>query len=169
MFKNIDYSIILPTLNEAGHIENLISEVNNIFILRKLNFEIIVIDDNSTDGTIEIIKNISSKNNKVSLYVRENKKKSLVQSLIYGIELAKYKRIIWMDADFSHPPKYINEFIELNNNYDYDVLVFSRFLKSSERYYEKQNAKARIGKLFSLQASNRLISGSSLSDIGNCT
>ena len=78
MFKNNDYSIILPTLNEAGHIKDLISEISNIFILHKLNFEVIIIDDNSTDGTIEIIRNISKNNNKVSIYVRENKKNSLV-------------------------------------------------------------------------------------------
>jgi len=64
MFKNTDYSIILPTLNESGHIKDLISEISNIFILHKLNFEIIIIDDNSTDGTIELIRNISKDNNK---------------------------------------------------------------------------------------------------------
>ena len=64
MFKNTDYSIILPTLNESGHIKDLISEISNIFILHKLNFEIIIIDDNSTDGTIELIRNISKGNNK---------------------------------------------------------------------------------------------------------
>ena len=64
MFKNTDYSIILPTLNESGHIKDLISEISNIFILHELNFEIIIIDDNSTDGTIELIRNISKNNNK---------------------------------------------------------------------------------------------------------
>ena len=143
MFKNNDYSIILPTLNEAGHIKDLISEINNIFILHKLNFEIIIIDDNSTDGTVELIRNISKNNNKVSIYVRENKKDSLVQSLIDGIKIAKYERIIWMDADFSHPPNYINEFIRLNNSDDYDALVFSRFLKDSKRYYEGKTVNAK--------------------------
>ena len=143
MFKNNDYSIILPTLNEAGHIKDLISEISNIFILHKLNFEIIIIDDNSTDGTIELIRNISKNNNKVSIYVRENKKDSLVQSLIDGIKIAKYERIIWMDADFSHPPNYINEFIRLNNSDDYDALVFSRFLKDSKRYYEGKTVNAK--------------------------
>ena len=143
MFKNTDYSIILPTLNESGHIKDLISEISNIFILHKLNFEIIIIDDNSTDGTIELIRNISKDNNKVSIYVRENKKNSLVQSLIDGIKIAKYERIIWMDADFSHPPNYINEFIRLNNSGDYDALVFSRFLKDSKRYYEGKTVNAK--------------------------
>jgi len=97
MFKSNDYSIILPNLNKAGHIKDLISEISNIFILHKLNFEIIIIDDNLTDGTIEIIRNISKNNNKVSIYVRENKKNSLVQSLIVRIKIAKYERIINYD------------------------------------------------------------------------
>ena len=97
MFKSNDYSIILPKLNKDEHIKDLISEISNIFILHKLNFEIIIIDDNLTDGTIEIIRNISKNNNKVSIYVRENKKNSLVQSLIVRIKIAKYERIINYD------------------------------------------------------------------------
>ena len=64
VLKN-SYSIILPTFNEAGHIKKLISEIYEIFLTSNDLFEIIVVDDNSTDGTSEIISEISKSNNKV--------------------------------------------------------------------------------------------------------
>ena len=50
------FSIILPTLNEKGHILKLIESIKKNFKNKKFKFEIIIVDDNSTDGTIQIIK-----------------------------------------------------------------------------------------------------------------
>jgi glycosyltransferase involved in cell wall biosynthesis len=47
----VSYSVILPTFNEGGHIVNLIKEIQNVFIKLKCKYEIIIIDDNSTDKT----------------------------------------------------------------------------------------------------------------------
>jgi glycosyltransferase involved in cell wall biosynthesis len=47
----MSYSVILPTLNEAGHIVKLIEKINAVFFELHEKFEIIVVDDNSTDGT----------------------------------------------------------------------------------------------------------------------
>lgn len=135
------YSIILPTFNEAGHIKKLILEIYEIFLLSNHLFEIIIIDDNSQDGTSEIVHEISKSNDKVILKVRKNKKGSLVESLNDGIQLSQYENLIWMDADFSHPPSYLEKIIFEKEQNDFDVMVFSRFLKSSERYYEKENSK----------------------------
>ena len=58
----MSFSVILPTLNEKGHIIELIEEISNIFILKK-EFEIIVVDDNSTDGTQDVVEqHLSDKN-----------------------------------------------------------------------------------------------------------
>ena len=57
----MQYSVILPTLNENGHITSLISAIEKIFRLNKKVFEIIVIDDNSTDGTIDTVKSLVQK------------------------------------------------------------------------------------------------------------
>ena len=48
------------------------------------------------------------------IHTRVNKKKSLVNSLNEGIAIAKHENIIWMDADYSHPPEYILDFISMN-------------------------------------------------------
>ena len=134
------YSLILPTLNEKNHIIKLIDEISNIFILRNKEYEIIIVDDNSDDGTIEVIKNHIKNTNKVKLFIRTNQKKNLAKSINLGIQKSIFDNIIWMDADFQHPPEYINEFI--NNSESYDLILCSRFLYESKRYFEKNlNAK----------------------------
>ena len=130
------YSVILPTLNEVGHINSLISDISNNFISSKIQYEIIIVDDNSTDGTINEVK----KNQQLEIVINQRigKKKSLVNSFNEGIEIAKYENIIWMDADYSHPPELIKKFIEINNLNDVDIIVGSRFLKESKRYYDNE-------------------------------
>ena len=61
-----------------------------------------------------------------------------------GIKFSKNDYIIWLDADYSHPPEYINEFISNINSFDYDILVFSRFLENSRRYFSLENKKPII-------------------------
>ena len=71
----MSYSVILPTLNEKGHIIELIENIQKVFSEINQNYEIILVDDNSTDGTIEILKEIEKKYENLKLFVRENQKK----------------------------------------------------------------------------------------------
>ena len=128
----MSFSIILPTLNEQGHIKELINNIEKNFYKQKIKYEIIVIDDNSADQTVKEVKSINKKNIKV--LVRYNKK-NLADSINLGIKKSKFKYIIWMDADFQHPPGFIKKFIKHSKKYD--VVVFSRFLKNSIRYFDK--------------------------------
>lgn len=139
---NETYSVVLPTFNEVGHIKKLISEITNILENETINYEILVVDDNSTDGTIDELKKISISHKKVKPLIRYNKKGNLVDSLNEGIQNSKYENIIWLDADFSHPPQYIENFIKVKKeNSEIDVLVFSRFLNESRRYFEIEKTK----------------------------
>lgn len=138
----MSFSVILPTLNEKGHILKLIEEISNIFEINKINYEIIVVDDNSDDGTYEVVENFKKNNANVKTILRKNKKKSLPSSLNEGISLSKYENLIWMDADFQHPPKYIKNFIEKSKNFD--VIISSRFLEASDRYFNNDVLKKEI-------------------------
>ena len=71
------YSVVLPTLNEAGHIVKLIERIKFNFLEIKEEFEIILVDDNSTDGTIELGENIAKKNENIQFFLRKNLKKNL--------------------------------------------------------------------------------------------
>ena len=133
------YSVILPTLNEVGHINSLIKDISNNFDEFNIEYEIIIVDDNSVDGTIEEILKINDP--RIIINKRIGKKKSLVDSLNEGINISKNENIIWMDADFSHPPNYIEKFIKIKNEKNIDLIVCSRFLKESTRYYNARNKK----------------------------
>jgi glycosyltransferase involved in cell wall biosynthesis len=141
----VSYSVILPTFNEAGHIVNLIKEIQNVFKKLKCKYEIIIIDDNSTDKTqVNIKKNFSS--NFIKLFIRK-KKRSLVSSINEGILKSSNNYIIWMDADFQHPPVYIKKFIKLSKTSD--AIIFSRFLNNSKRFYNDIDKKKNTNTIFS--------------------
>lgn len=151
----MSYSLILPTFNEEGHIVNLIKKIQKIFVKFKCKYEIIIIDDNSTDNTQKNIKKEINSNH-VKLFVRK-KKKNLVDSINEGILRSSNHYIIWLDADFQHPPHYIKKFIKYSKKYD--VIIFSRFLKNSKRFYDNNkniknsntnfsNYLNKLGKIF---------------------
>ena len=133
------YSVILPTLNEAGHIAKLIERIKFNLSEIKEEFEIILVDDNSTDGTVGLVENIAKDHENIQLFLRKGLKKNLADSINLGIQKSKYENIIWMDADFQHPPDYIKLFHDYQNKYD--LVIFSRFLKNSIRYFKDEKFK----------------------------
>lgn len=98
--------IMIPTYNERENIKNLIDK---ILKLRIKNLHIVVVDDNSPDGTWRIMQEISKKNKNVHLLLRKKDKgrgsagrDGFVYCLNHGADI-----IVEMDADMSHDPKYI--------------------------------------------------------------
>jgi len=118
--------IVIPTYNEAGNIEDLIVKIQN---LRVNDINILIVDDNSPDGTGDITENLSQQNSNVFLlkrYKRKGRGSAGIDGFKYALERgADY--IIEMDADFSHDPKYIPDF--LSTIKDHDVVLGSRFVK----------------------------------------
>jgi dolichol-phosphate mannosyltransferase len=105
-----DSLIIIPTYNEKENIERIISAV---FLLEK-EFEILIVDDNSPDGTANIVKKLNEFGTKLHILERKGKQ-GLGTAYIAGFKWAierKYNYIFEMDADFSHPPE---KLIELYN------------------------------------------------------
>lgn len=128
-------SIIIPILNEKHNIKKLSKLI--LRSLKGLNYEIIFVDDNSLDGTFDLIKKI--KNKKITFYIRK-KKPDLTQACLLGIRKAKYNYVVIMDGDLQHHPKYISKFIDEIKNKKIDVIVGVRdFAKrnqlSSVRYF----------------------------------
>jgi len=115
-------SIVLPTYNEKDTIELLVAE-----ILQRISSdsEIIVVDDDSPDGTGDIVEKIGEKDLRVRLLKR--KERGLTSALRAGIDAALHDTVIWLDADFAHPPEVIPELI--NAPADLDIVVASRYIK----------------------------------------
>lgn len=93
-------SVVIPTFNEGGNIENLVSQIDEA--LEGINYEIIFVDD-SKDNTPDIIKEVSKKYPSVRLYHRENKS-GLATAVLDGFRIARGDYIACMDADLQHPP-----------------------------------------------------------------
>ena len=119
--------IIIPTFNESENIELII---NKILLLNDTN-DILVVDDNSPDGTSKIVSDLKKENiDRIFLIVRDNKL-GLGSAYKEGFNWAlnkNYSYIFEMDADLSHDPEEIVNLKELLINSDSDVAIGSRYL-----------------------------------------
>tara|TARA_B110000037_G_C17040755_1_gene473539 strand:- start:582 stop:1271 length:690 start_codon:yes stop_codon:yes gene_type:complete len=116
------YSIILPSFNEEKNLNLLIDKIFNI----SKKFEIIIVDDFSNDGTLEMLKN-KKKLFKNIKYLIRYKNKSLSRSIYEGILLTSKRNIIVMDCDFNHNPKDILKLIKNFEKKKLDFISGSRF------------------------------------------
>lgn len=139
--KKYDITIIIPTFNEAENIENITGTVSGILEESGINGEILVVDDNSADGTIDIVKRMQEDIPGLGLVVRENDH-GLSQSVVEGFEKAQADIIQVIDADFSHPPELIPEFFRSIKEDNFDVVIGSRYMKGGD--IENWPVKRRI-------------------------
>ncbi len=119
--------IIIPTLNESKNIKNLITRIGYLHN----NIDILVVDDNSDDGTIDILNKLKKKNLKV---ICRKKEKGIGSAHLYGINFAykkKYEICITMDADGTHDPKKIDKMIKIIKNKKFDIVNTNRFIDAS--------------------------------------
>ena len=120
-------SIVIPTYNEKQNIALLIKKIDKY--LKNFFYEIIVIDDNSQDGTKLALKEIKSGKKNFLFYLRKKEKRDLSQSLILGIKKTKFNNIIIMDGDLQHNPKYLPKIIRVFFEKKIDLLVCVRNFK----------------------------------------
>jgi len=117
-------SIVSPTYNESENIRLLIKRISQVMSGRE--YEIIVVDDNSPDGTEGVAKELSKKY-PVKILVR-NGKFGLASAILTGFEHAKGNILGVIDADLQHPPEYLLEFVKAIEQRGYDVAVGSRYV-----------------------------------------
>ena len=117
--------VIIPTYNEKDNIARIIESVLHL----NVSVDVLVVDDNSPDGTGKIVKDIQQREPRVRLMEREGKL-GLGTAYIAGFKYAieqKYDYVFEMDADFSHDPVEIPNFLDKINGYD--LVLGSRYLK----------------------------------------
>ena len=123
-----DALVIIPTYNEKENIELII---NAVFDQQK-DFNILVVDDNSPDGTASIVKSLMEKNPNRLFIEERTGKNGLGTAYIHGFKWALskgYEYIIEMDADFSHNPKDLGRLYDACTKDGADVSVGSRYSK----------------------------------------
>ena len=117
--------VISPTYNERKNIKLLVDMVLGNYP----DFDLLIIDDSSPDGTSEKVKDLQSKYENLYLEIR-GKKLGLGTAYIYGFKWAldhKYDRIVQMDADLSHNPKDLPMLVK--NLDEYDLVIGSRYIR----------------------------------------
>jgi dolichol-phosphate mannosyltransferase len=101
-------ALVIPTLREAGNIHALLCRVRNALDALELNYEILVVDDESHDGTAEIVSAIAQKDSRVRLLVRKGQK-GLSGAVLHGWMHTDAAILGAMDADLQHPPELLPE------------------------------------------------------------
>lgn len=116
--------VIIPTYNELNNIQKLIPEI----LEQYPGIHILVVDDNSPDGTAAHVELLSKNDKRINL-IRRSGKMGLGTAYVAGFKFAlqnNFDAVIQMDADFSHDPKEIRNFLELIPIYD--LVIGSRYI-----------------------------------------
>ena len=121
-------SIVIPVYNEKNNISLLISKITSN--INRIKHEIIIVDDSSDDGSKDILKKLSKKKN-LKIIFRKEKIRDLSKSCRDGFEKSKFDKILVMDGDLQHNPKYILRMIKIMKNKNCDVVVGVRDLINS--------------------------------------
>ena len=133
--RNDKYSILLPTYNEVENLPIIIWLIIKYMDESELNFEIIVIDDGSPDGTLDMAKQLQKMygGDKIVLRPRE-KKLGLGTAYMHGIKHATGNFVVIMDADLSHHPKFIPKMVEQQRYLDLDIVSGTRYAQGGGVY-----------------------------------
>ena len=137
-----DTLIIIPVVNELNNLKKILSYI----WLNYNNFSLLIVDDNSNDGTKEWIKSL---NKKRLNYIRRSKRLGVGDAHTTGILWAyknKFSKVITMDGDLSHNPIYIKKFIKKSKS-NYDFILSNRYNKKINHYKNWPVIKKMINKL----------------------
>ena len=122
----MNLSVVLPTYNERGNIVDLIDAIEKQILPLVDTAQIVVVDDNSSDGTAELVRERALRAGAmIELFVR-TEERGLASAIRYGLEKCQGDVVVVMDTDFNHDPKMIPQMIELLKYYD--VVIGSRFV-----------------------------------------
>ncbi|HZY72128.1 MAG TPA: glycosyltransferase [Edaphobacter sp.] len=127
--QDISYSVITATLNEAENIRELIDAISAQLDAMGRPYEIIVVDDNSADGTAALVREYSARNPRVKLVVR-TAARGIGSAYLCGIEHSLGAVVCTMDADFSHPPDMLPQLLAAADGGS--LALGSRFLRRGD-------------------------------------
>lgn len=155
----IDLSIIVPLLNEEESLPELVSWIEKVVLAEGLQYEIIFVDDGSTDDSWAIIQNLRQENNFIrAIQFRRNYGKSA--ALNTAFHQSRGAVVVTMDADLQDSPEEIPELFDMIQNQGYDLVSGWK-----KKRYDNKWTKNLPSKLFNWAA--RKISGIQLHDF-NC-
>ena len=135
-------SIVTPTKNEAQNIEKLSLEISKIFNNLNLNYEQIIIDNNSNDGTVSILKSLAKRNPRIKIILNVSDY-GQIRSPFYGMLQSKGNAVILITSDFQTPLKIIPELISKWKKGENKV-IFTKRISSKENFFLKKSREEKF-------------------------
>jgi dolichol-phosphate mannosyltransferase len=146
LVEMIKTTIILPTYNESGNIENLLKAIEGNLLSMGEPAEIVVVDDNSPDGTANIVRqHPEAKTVEIRLILRMDER-GLATAIKRGIQESRGEKILVMDTDFNHDPVIIPRMLLLLQYYD--LVIGSRFVQGGGMEDQVRDRFSRIFNVF---------------------
>lgn len=135
-------SVVIPCYNEEKVIINTVKKIKNFFDQQKIDFEIIIIDDNSTDHSLKLIKTLES-DSIIVLHNDQNQGKGY--SLRRGLQIAKKDFLLIFDADSSTPIEELNKLLVFTN--EFPIVIGSRRTINSQIKISQPAWKSFLGRM----------------------
>jgi len=125
-------SIIVPCYNEEAVIPIFINKINNVLLnLESIEYELIFVDDGSSDETINLLRSFSKKNTRIR-FISFSRNFGKEAAMLAGLEAAQGDFITVMDADLQDPPSLLPNMLEAINNEGYDIVATRRDTRKGE-------------------------------------
>lgn len=119
------FALVIPTLNEAGNIPTLIDRAQNALAALPIDYEILIVDDDSQDGTAEVVQRYSEQDRRIRLLVRKGQR-GLAGAVIHGWAHTDGDLLGVMDADLQHPPETLPRLLAAIDG-GADIAIASRY------------------------------------------
>jgi dolichol-phosphate mannosyltransferase len=129
-----ELSVVIPTFNERENLAILIPQIQDVFQKNGLQGEIIVVDDNSTDGSQEVLAQLAKTHRNLVVSIRQGAP-SIARAWFEGFELASKENIVCIDGDLCHDPNYFPKMLAQLESHD--LVIGSRYLDRSMMMKDK--------------------------------
>jgi dolichol-phosphate mannosyltransferase len=121
------FSLVVPTLNETGNIDKVLTELTDALSGTPYDYEIVVVDDGSTDGTVEQVRERTKRDPRIRLFSRVGER-GLAGAVLYGWSQSRANLLGVIDADLQHPPELLPELLKETERAD--IAIASRYARN---------------------------------------
>ncbi len=137
----LKFGVVIPTLNEAGNMPTLLNRLRSALDPVKIDYELIVVDDDSTDGTADVVREIAKQDPRVRILVRKGQR-GLAGAVIHGWANTDASVLGVIDADLQHPPEVLPDLLNAVLK-DKDIAIASRYATNTNDSL-REWSKARL-------------------------
>lgn len=140
--STVKLAVVIPTLNEAGNLPTLLDRLIKALDPTHVEYELIVVDDDSQDGTANVVSEYGKRDSRVRILVRKGQR-GLAGAVIHGWANTDAALLGVIDADLQHPPEVLPELLEsvLEGK---DIAIASRYATSTKESVSEWNKARRL-------------------------